>query len=483
MVKGKAGCLVRAISVTQFSRSAMHFAKSMCADFNPLIREFCNNDLSPKAMLELENAIAERVREFARCIIEWIVDNLEPTLQEMPANVIFQDDSYRRIAEKTPNKNVLSRFGKICLKRARYRKGRKGKTIFPIEIVLGIENGFTPAAADITGKRFAASGSTQSTTREMIHERFGQKIGNEKLRRLTTRLATSLEPLRQDAQRDQLIEWIEQARQRGGKTVLSVSRDGVSLGLAPWSIFEMAGVACVSVLSDGKKLGTVYLARAPQENQETLSGQLTSLLRVTIQACAGDVPEVVYVTDAGKIETAYWKNVLRHFFVDGNRIKITRVVDYYHGSERLTTIADALKVDSESRNDWLARTRITLLEVGGHGRVLRSIAKMKTLYGYKVSRADEAEKAERYLRRYKRFMNYAWARNEGYPIGSGVVESACKQIVSQRLKLSGMRWHREGAQVVMTLRSILLSKIWDTIFEKWLETKPAVSDLMQTTNC
>ena len=121
MIKGKAGCLVRAISVTQFSRSAMHFAKSMCADFNPLIREFCNNDLSPKAMLELENAIAERVREFARCIIEWIVDNLEPTLQEMPANVIFQDDSYRRIAEKTPNKNVLSRFGKICLKRARYR--------------------------------------------------------------------------------------------------------------------------------------------------------------------------------------------------------------------------------------------------------------------------------------------------------------------------------------------------------------------------
>ena len=100
-----------------------------------------------------------------------------------------------------------------------------------------------------------------------------------------------------------------------------------------------------------------------------------------------------------------------------------------------------------------------------------------------MSRADEAEKAERYLRRYKRFMNYAWARNEGYPIGSGVVESACKQIVSQRLKLSGMRWHREGAQVVMTLRSILLSKIWDTVFEKWLETKPAVSDLMQTTNC
>ena len=93
-------------------------------------------------------------------------------------------------------------------------------------------------------------------------------------------------------------------------------------------------------------------------------------------------------------------------------------------------------------------------------------------------RRDEAEKAERYLRRYHRFMDYAEMKSTGYPIGSGVVESACKQIVSERMKLSGMRWHKEGGQRTMTLRCLLLSGIWDTVYKKWLQSKPTVNDLM-----
>jgi hypothetical protein len=262
--------------------------------------------------------------------------------------------------------------------------------------------------------------------------------------------------------------------------VLSVSRDGVALGLAPWSFFEMASVACVSVLAGGKKLGTVYLGCTPETNQVTLSSQLTSLLRATIRMLGDHVPEIVYVSDAGKVETAYWKNTLRKFFVDGVRIKITRVVDYYHASERLTTIADALKLgkDKTKRKDWLKHARWLLLQPGGHGRVLRSIAKMRGLYGYTGTGRDDAEKAEAYLRRYGRFMSYAEMKSRDYPIGSGVVESACKQIVSERMKLSGMRWHEEGGQRTMTLRCLLLSGIWDTVYETWLAGKPTVNDLM-----
>ena len=482
MIKVKAGCLSRAISVTEFSRAAEQFAKQLCDKLKATLDEFSSREPSPNAMFEIENAFASHVREFARILLQWVVSNLEPPLEKMPGAVKFNEDSHRRLDSKTPNHRVLTSFGNISFERARYRKGRRGKTIFPLEIALGIENGFTPAAANIIGKQFAASGSTQATTREMIHQRFGEKIGNEKLRKLTALLAEELQPFREDAQRCQLIDWIDQARQNGQKPVLLVSRDGVSLGLAPWSIFEMAGVACVSVLAGGKKLGTVYLARAPQENQATLSVQLTSLLKATLLTCREDLPEVVYVTDAGKIETAYWKNVLRRFYVDGRRIKITRVVDYYHVSERLTVIADALKIDSDTRREWVCRTRSLLKEPRGHGRVLRSIAKMRDVHGYKRSHESDAKKAEKYLRRYKRFMDYASAKQSGYPIGSGVVESACKQIVSQRLKLAGMRWQREGAQVVMTLRSILLSGIWDAVYKKWLDSKPTVGDLIDNKN-
>lgn len=75
-------------------------------------------------------------------------------------------------------------------------------------------------------------------------------------------------------------------------------------------------------------------------------------------------------------------------------------------------------------------------------------------------------------------MDYDGARSQGFPIGSGIVGSACKQIVSERMKLLGMRWHREGAHLVMSLRCILLSNIWSKVFGKWLQSKPTVMDLM-----
>src|SRR6056297_4364765 len=103
---------------------------------------------------------------------------------------------------------------------------------------------------------------------------------------------------------------------------------------------------------------------------------------------------------------------------------------------------------------------------------------MKELRGSKASARDDAEKAERYLRRYHRFMDYAGMRSRGYPIGSGVVESACKQLVSERMKLSGMRWKKAGGQHTMTLRCLLLSGVWEAVYKKWLASKPTVDDLI-----
>jgi hypothetical protein len=59
------------------------------------------------------------------------------------------------------------------------------------------------------------------------------------------------------------------------------------------------------------------------------------------------------------------------------------VVDYYHAAERLTRIADALKfgTDEAKRKAWLEHARWLLLQPGGHGRMLRSIAEMKKLLG------------------------------------------------------------------------------------------------------
>ena len=200
----------------------------------------------------------------------------------------------------------------------------------------------------------------------MIGDQMGTKIGTEKLRQLVATLAGAMQPHGQQARAGKLMELIETARKDGKKPVLSVSRDGVALALAPWSFFEMASVACVSVIAGGKKLGTVYLGRVPETNQVTLSGELTDLLKATIRRCGDDVPEIVYVSDAGKVETAYWRNTLSKFFVDGRRIKITRVVDYYHAAERLTTIANALKFgkNKTKRKEWLEHAPVVAAAAG-----------------------------------------------------------------------------------------------------------------------
>ena len=57
-----------------------------------------------------------------------------------------------------------------------------------------------------------------------------------------------------------------------------------SLGMAPFANFEMASVATLSVYSEGKRMGTVYIAAAPDENQATLTQKLTSLLTEIIRA-------------------------------------------------------------------------------------------------------------------------------------------------------------------------------------------------------
>ena len=63
---------------------------------------------------------------------------------------------------------------------------------------------------------------------------------------------------------------------------------------------------------------------------------------------------------------------------------------------------------------------------------------MEQQHGIDPANKEEVQTAKRYLHRYRKFMNYAEYRSHGSPIGSGIVESACKQIVTERLKLS---WH------------------------------------------
>ena len=73
-----------------------------------------------------------------------------------------------------------------------------------------------------------------------------------------------------------------------------------------------------------------------------------------------------------------------------------------------------------------------------------------------------------YYQENKERMRYALFRQQGYFIGSGVIESACKHLVAQRLKQAGMQWNQEHAQRVLSLNLCRASGWWDQL---WLSPK------------
>ena len=64
-------------------------------------------------------------------------------------------------------------------------------------------------------------------------------------------------------------------------------------------------------------------------------------------------------------------------------------------------------------------------------------------------------------------MTYGTFRRKGYFIGSGAIEGACRHIVAQRTKLSGMRWLRTGAADVLTFRCLIQSNLFDAYCKAW----------------
>ena len=305
--------------------------------------------------------------------------------------------------------------------------------------------------------------------------------GVKRLRQVTEFVAAAMEEHRPAAQTEQVLRWLAQAQAARGRhrPVLSVGRDGITLGIRikKGSIYEVATAGTITVYDRrSRRLGTVYLAYTPEPGQNTMSRQLTHLLQEVLRRWEGPLPRLSYVTDAGDNETSYYQRVLRRLRHPrtGQRLQWFRVVDYYHASERLWSMADALFGAGQKSWAWARKMQKLLLKPGGVGRVLHSAAALRSRGKLRGNRLAVFQRAYKYLQARRKHLRYAEYRELGLPIGSGVTEAACKTVYTQRLKLSGMRWKKTGAQTILTLRVILLSGIWTEVYGRMLETHSEV---------
>jgi len=406
----------------------------------------------PKTFADFEREVHERLMEVERDVIaaEMVRLDLDDDA------VVIEGKTYRRVLRQS--QTYITAAGEVAVERTLYkdRTDGEGRCISPLELSLGIVGGFfTPRAAEQ-----ALWVVTQMTPQK--GEELFKRVGNMAPSKSSLDRLPKLVSKRWEENR----EAFERALREGlsipdGTVSIAVSLDGVLApvdgGNKPTEVrataaeegrlskgpagYREAGCATVSFCdADGEMLGAVRMARAPESKKATLKEMLAAEVHAIVER-RPDL-KIVKVADAARDN---WEFLASDKLPPGEE-----VVDFFHASEHLHAGIAAAYGDGTRETQYRHETlRETLrYEPDGAEKVIRAL---KHLAG-KHSRREKIAEALGYFRKNKRRMRYAELAEKGFMIGSGVVEAACKTLVTQRLKQSGMRWSAGGAQAILTPR-------------------------------
>ena len=149
----------------------------------------------------------------------------------------------------------------------------------------------------------------------------------------------------------------------------------------------------------------------------------------------------------------------------------TCILDLFHVMERLWKAAWCFFDEASEKREaqqWVEKSLRMLLE-GKVRYVISGLGQMKTKRELKGARRKTIEEVTGYFQRNRDRMKYDEYLAKGYPIGSGVVEGACRHLVKDRLERTGMRWRPEGAQAMLDLRATYLNEEWVPFWEYHIE--------------
>jgi hypothetical protein len=385
--------------------------------------------------------------------------------------VIVDGKEWRKCLEKQP-KTSLSASGPVTVARTLYRPADGGKSICPLELRAGIIGGlYTPVLARQVAYLM---GHLTSDETSLLFTELGisgpSRSSCDRLPKLLSAVWESHRESWEDALRQQEVV-------PAAASVVAVSLDGVmvpdkdaqreakatreaakKLGLSK-QLSGPAGyreVGCGTVTlydEDANRLDTVRYGRAPESKKKTLTAQLDAEL-ASILAVRPDL-EVVALADGAE---ANWRYFDRPVYENA-----TKIVDHGHASQHLRAAMAAYYGEKTvaGRAEY-ERLRIILRDQpGGADDVRAELCRLsRKMRGKRCQRRRKLLNAERtYFQNQQDRMDYAGYQARGLPIGSGVVEAACKTLATQRLKRSGMSW-RDGKQAILTIRSLQQSHRW-----------------------
>jgi len=400
---------------------------------------------------ELTNALAEA---FAREVKKYLNDHPDPAageietkLREMMHKLSGEclEAALKALDTPYPEEEVPCSCGgkaKYQFRRtAKVRPGQVSVVLASLLALLGIQTAFEEASR-LVEKLLLVRVSENTVLKEAQH--FGQLQQQEE-----SLLQTQSQDL--DNLQTRMLTIDDPPRRLYGSldgTQIPLKGEWRELKIGSWYEVDAVGPKQATEVGDTSALRAKNITYYCDVAEARAFGDL--VWATGYQRSADVAEEIVFVADGA---AWIWKLAQHHF------PHAVQIVDWYHAVEYLAPIAQAAFGEkSPEARQWLKATRTDLWK----GQIHKVIAACRELEDHPQAKAF-AQKAITYYTNNGKRMDYARLRAAGYQIGSGTVESGCKQIGTQRLKRAGARWTEKGARYTAKARAAWLSGQWDRL--------------------
>jgi hypothetical protein len=335
-------------------------------------------------------------------------------------------------------------YGEVTVSRHVYQSNQGGSTYCPLDEDARIITGSTPKFAKMVSSKYAETGSRQ--VKKDLDENHGRHISRSYIQDISQSVGSLI------CEKKKWNYTVDVAE-------VSVSSVGVSLDgtcmLLCGDGYRQAMVGSISLYdSEGERLYTRYTAFPPEYGKE----QFRKSFGNEIEKVRKLFPNADYIGIAdGAADN--WT------FLEP-RVK-EQILDFFHACEYLSKASKAAFRRSFDAKAWYDKIRHTLKkEEDGAGLVLKELENLLNRRMTDVKR-EVVEKSITYFRNHLHQMDYYRYRKNNWPIGSGVIEAACKVIIKQRMCNSGMKWTDNGARSVLALRCFDKSDgMWEQFWNK-----------------
>lgn len=350
---------------------------------------------------------------------------------------------------------VLSAFGPVTLRRDYYHPpGPEGG--FPLDRVLGLVGNCTPGAARMLARTAAQLPYLESA--HQLQELAGLEVDASQIQRLVQLLGPPAQ--------ERLLHLPGPPCRFVPQFYISVDGTGVPMvraelegrqGRGPDGKAKTREVKLAAVFTQTTTDAEGCPVRDPQSTTylATFEGSETFGVRVRQAALERGLAEASTAIYLGDGAVWVWE-IARTCFPQA-----VQILDYFHASQHVVALAKAVYADPGTANNWAIRWLSLLYD----SELDTLLAEVCTATRPAPSEAAQGEID--YLERNRSRMDYQRYRQQGWFIGSGVVEAGCKRVIGQRLKQSGMFWTEPGATAVASLRCALLSAGgWDFLWSQ-----------------